>query len=193
MRAEDLNLLKSKNSCIRSSTAIGYILEEFIFQKLKNVLTFSADKKIYRESGGTQNRSYDFIISDSKKDLLINVKTENINSSNNAIASIKKLYSDYNIHFNNKKDFYYITLKIIYRIDNKKDSIKTEIDYYNDIQILGIEFMHLKKFLLIMVINKIIEIGQKNLKVNLVDCKLVQNFIMRINWNRTILCQIKEH
>ncbi|QJR43918.1 hypothetical protein [Mycoplasma miroungirhinis] len=31
IKAEDLNLLKSKNSCIRSSTAIGYILEEFIY------------------------------------------------------------------------------------------------------------------------------------------------------------------
>ncbi|UWV81997.1 UpaP162 family type II restriction enzyme [Mycoplasmopsis cynos] len=41
IKVEDLNILKSSNSCIRSSTAIGYILEEFIYQKMKNVIKYN--------------------------------------------------------------------------------------------------------------------------------------------------------
>ncbi|QGZ97943.1 hypothetical protein GE118_04020 [Mycoplasma sp. NEAQ87857] len=136
IKAEDLNLLKSKYSCLRTSTALGYILEEFVYQKFKNVFKNNKDWVIWREGESTQNSSYDFVLSCNKFDALINIKTENINSQNNAVAAINKLHFDYEKKYNSGKDFYYILLKVIYSIDNKQTAMKTEtIEYYKKMQI----------------------------------------------------------
>lgn len=135
IKAEDLNLLKSNNSVIRSSTSLGYILEEFVYQKLKNVLKNNKNRVISRPKIGTQKSSFDFIISQKQYSLLINVKTENeVNSGqNNAVAAIKMLYNDYSRYMKSReKDFYFIVLKILYKINEKPAKIEQKITKYYD-------------------------------------------------------------
>ncbi|QJR43919.1 hypothetical protein [Mycoplasma miroungirhinis] len=43
----------------------------------------------------------------------MNIKTENLNSTNSAVDSIKKLYNDYLKYYNIQKDFYFVILKKI--------------------------------------------------------------------------------
>ncbi|WP_041593738.1 UpaP162 family type II restriction enzyme [Mycoplasmopsis cynos] len=144
IKAEDLNILKSSNSCIRSSTAIGYILEEFIYQKMKNVIKYNDMFQIYRNNTSTQSSSYDFLIASEKFDLLINIKTENKNSNNNAIAAIKQLYKNYNNHFSYGKDFYFILVKIKYEIDGI-DYLSKKINHYDKVKITGFDIFALEE------------------------------------------------
>ncbi|SJZ49557.1 UpaP162 family type II restriction enzyme [Mycoplasmopsis verecunda] len=137
IKAEDLNLLKSENSCIRSSTAIGYIIEEFVYQKLKNIIKFDISKSIHRSGVSTQNSSFDFIYSTKTYDVLVNIKTEINGSHNNAVSAIKKLYSDYNNYYNKGRDFYFIVLKIRYEIDDKDKKNNIE-KFYDKIHITSI-------------------------------------------------------
>ncbi|TQC53953.1 hypothetical protein E1I18_01310 [Mycoplasmopsis mucosicanis] len=144
IRAEDINVLKSKDSCIRSSTAIGYVLEEFIYQKLKNVMNYSKSFEIFRNKSSTQSCSYDFLVSSKKYDLLVNVKTENRNSANNAIAAINQLYKDYSKHILLQKDFYYIILKIKYEIDTRSTN-DNEIIYLDKVKITDFDIYSLEE------------------------------------------------
>lgn len=133
IKAEEVNLLKSRKSSLRSSTAIGYILEEFVYQKLKNVISNQNEYIIYREDKSTQNSSYDFII-ENKVDnikLLINIKTSKGGKSNNAVSAINKLHSDYEEKINQKQDFFFLVLKISYLIDQEENGNQTYFDKMN--------------------------------------------------------------
>lgn len=97
LRLEDYNLLQNRNNCIESSTATGFIMEEFVVSKLE---TYSQshnnidDIRIERiESQGTQTRSYDCCVNYQNVFFMINVKVEKGN--NNAISAINILYNDY--------------------------------------------------------------------------------------------------
>lgn len=97
LRLEEYNLLDSENNCIESSTAIGFIMEEFIVSKLE---TYSKthdnlqDIRIERiASHGTQTTSYDCYVNYQDVFFMINVKVDKAN--NNAVSAINILYNDY--------------------------------------------------------------------------------------------------
>ena len=60
LRLEEYNLLQNKHNCIESSTAIGFVLEEFVVSKLE-MFTHCDDTtkyKIDRFVGVTESESY---------------------------------------------------------------------------------------------------------------------------------------
>lgn len=119
LRLEEYNLLQNENNCIESSTAIGYILEEFIISKLE--IYTNCDKNKYtisRHSGATTNKSYD--CSSLKKNIkfLINIKAEKVGVNNNAVAAIGQLYNNYSIEEPNLTKAY-IVFKIRYSIEGE--------------------------------------------------------------------------
>ena len=96
LRLEEYNLLQNKHNCIESSTAIGFVLEEFLVSKLEMYTHCDESKYIIeRFSGSTVSESYDcYCYSDNVK-YLINVKAEKIGKSNNGIAAIQQLQKNY--------------------------------------------------------------------------------------------------
>lgn len=95
LRLEDYNLLSDKNNCIESSTAPGFIIEEFIVSKL-NIYSqnHSGDKiMIKRIDKSTVDSSYDCYSDFMGTRVLINIKSEK--TTNNAISAVNKLYNDY--------------------------------------------------------------------------------------------------
>lgn len=97
LKLGDYNLLQNRNNCIESSTATGFIMEEFIVSKLE---TYSRSHnnideiRIERqENHGTQTTSYDCCVYYQDVFFMINVKVDK--KSNNAISAINILYNDY--------------------------------------------------------------------------------------------------
>lgn len=98
LRLEEYNLLQNKHNCIESSTAIGFVLEEFLVSKLE-MFTHCTDDSEYvvdRFNGATASESYDcYSVRDNIK-FLVNVKAEKSGSSGNtAIAAIEQLHRNY--------------------------------------------------------------------------------------------------
>lgn len=118
LRLEEYNLLQNKNNCIESSTAIGFILEEFIVSKLEMYTHCDDDEyRIDRFIGATTTESYDcFSLSDGVK-YMINIKAEKIGKQNNAIAALNQLYKNYCIE-EPAQEKNYIVLKVKYNIRN---------------------------------------------------------------------------
>jgi hypothetical protein len=123
----DYNLLASEDNCLESSTAFGYIIEEFLVSKLE-IYTHTkgvGKYQIERGRGSTTNSSYDCLSDISNGILaLINVKAEK--KSNNAIAAIKLLHKDYVV---NKPEQIkcYLVLKVHYEIDISKSDNQRKI------------------------------------------------------------------
>ena len=138
LRIEEMNLLSSKNNCIESSTAIGFILEEFIISKLEIFTTSSNNKfKINRNENGTTTTSYDCFSMFNNEKYLINIKADKGN--NNAIAAITKLYNDYN---DDEFIKHYLVLKIKYKCDYGKNINSLNV---KKIIINGIESFYLEE------------------------------------------------
>lgn len=116
LRLEDYNLLDNQRNCLESSTAFGYIIEEFLVSKLEIYTQCKAHKgyKILRTDGSTTTSSYDCfsIIKDNIK-ALINIKAEKGN--NDAIAAINRLHTDYVVASPDQIKCYMI-LKVLYSI-----------------------------------------------------------------------------
>jgi len=114
LRLEEYNLLAHDKNCLESSTAFGYIIEEFLVSKLEIYSKSHTGKeyKIQRTDGSTTTSSYDCfsLLKDIK--ILVNIKADKKN--NNAIAAINTLYEDY--IQNPEKAKAYLTLKIHYSI-----------------------------------------------------------------------------
>lgn len=139
--------MQNENNCIESSTAIGYILEEFIVSKLEIYTNCDKEKYIInRDSGATTKNSYDCHSFKNNIKYLINIKSEKEGQKNNAVAAIQQLYNNYCIENPNQTKAY-IVFKIVYSIegeygseDNKRHilikDIKTycleEIDFKNE-------------------------------------------------------------
>ena len=108
------NLLKEKNNCIESSTAIGYAVEEYLVSKLVN---YSGNLKnalsIQRSSSATTQDSFDCYFYENGIKFLVNIKAEKEGGANDAIAAIKQLREDYCDSDEQKS---YIVLKAIYKI-----------------------------------------------------------------------------
>ena len=100
LELEHYNLLTNPNNCIETSTAIGFILEEFITSKLE-IYTKKFDKnsdeiciKKISNSFAT-NYSFDCYCVYKNILFLVNIKVQKERSANNAIAAINRLYKDY--------------------------------------------------------------------------------------------------
>lgn len=125
----DCNLLARKDNAIETSTAIGYLFEEFIVSKLifhtKNNSTTSNEFKILANTASTTSLSYDChsIINYGKKNIfaMINIKTEKGASSNAAIAAITQLHEDYCLE---NPDQYkcFMVLKLKYSFEKEGDN-----------------------------------------------------------------------
>ena len=125
LKLEDYNLLSNPDNCIKSSTAPGFIMEEFAASKL---ITFTsgndgerdiAVKKIVGVS--TVGASYDCFTEFGGVRFLINFKAEKLGGTNSGIAAINKLHNDYvNSDPETVKSF--LVLKTVYDYDvSKKD------------------------------------------------------------------------
>lgn len=97
LRLEEYNLLQNKHNCIETSTAIGFVIEEFIVSKLE-MYTHCDEESEYiidRYSTGTTSESYDcYSIKDDLK-FMVNIKAEKNKSANDAIAAIGQLHRNY--------------------------------------------------------------------------------------------------
>lgn len=123
LRLEEYNLLQNKHNCIESSTAIGFVLEEFLVSKLE-MYTHCAesDYVIDRFVGATSSESFDcFTVKDNMK-FMVNVKAEKAGQNNNALAAIGQLHRNYCLEEpETEKSF--ILLKVKYSIrDAYEDS-----------------------------------------------------------------------
>lgn len=122
---EDCNLLQNPHNCIESSTAPGFILEEFIISKLE-IFTQNHDGEkeiiIKRNDKSTTASSYDCYVDFKNIKILINHKAEKEGVKNAGIAAINKLYRDY-VFFEPKKEKAFLVLKLGYKyIVSKKDN-----------------------------------------------------------------------
>ena len=122
---EDYNLLQNPYNCIESSTAPGFILEEFIISKL-TVFTQSHDGEneivIKRNNTSTIASSYDCYVDFMGVRILINHKAEKVGSTNSGIAAINKLHKDY-VLTEPEQEKAFLVLKLGYKyITSKKDN-----------------------------------------------------------------------
>lgn len=122
---EDYNLLQNPKNCIESSTAPGFILEEFIISKLA-IFTQSHDSEteivIKRNDSSTTTSSYDCYVDFKGVKILINHKAEKEGSNNAGIAAINKLHSDY-VLSDPKQEKAFLVLKLGYKyIISEKDN-----------------------------------------------------------------------
>lgn len=115
---EDYNLLANENNCLESSTAFGYIIEEFLVSKLETYTklhNLPGDYVVKRNGGSTNTSSYDcfsMLINEIKA--MVNIKAEK--NANHAVAAINKLYRDYVVDDPDLRKCY-LVFKIHYYID----------------------------------------------------------------------------
>lgn len=121
LKLEDYNLLSHKNNCIETSTATGFILEEFITSKLEIYTRGNSGKEEIRikkiTDRSTVKSSYDCFVEYNNILFLINVKVQKEGAENNAVAAINILHKDY-VENNADKVKSYIVLKSHYRYIN---------------------------------------------------------------------------
>ena len=99
LQLEQYNLLENPHNCIETSTAPGFIMEEFIVSKLQ-IYTSNHDGendiKILRLSDKTTiDSSYDCFAYYKGLFVMINVKMQKEGSANNAVSAINILHRDY--------------------------------------------------------------------------------------------------
>ncbi len=141
LRLEEYNLLQNKYNCIESSTAIGFILEEFIVSKLEMFTHCdeSTKYKIDRFDGATSSESFDcFSINDNDCKFLINIKTEKKGSSNNGIAAITQLHKNYCLD-DPEQEKSFVLFKILYSIGEATEDSEKKRAKPRHIHIDGIE------------------------------------------------------
>ena len=100
LRLEDYNLLERPNNWLQSSTAIGYVMEEFLVSKLETFTQnhVAPECKICRDASlqSTTNASYDcFSWLEPSLFAMINLKMNKARCANNAVAAIHRLYEDF--------------------------------------------------------------------------------------------------
>ncbi len=128
LRLDDYNLLQNPNNCIESSTAIGYIMEEFIVSKLE---TYSQahnntdEIRIERiDCHGTKNASYDCCVNYQDVFFMINVKVDK--GSNNAVSAINNLRNDY-VLTDPSREKSYLVLKTKYTFGESEKTKERKI------------------------------------------------------------------
>ena len=139
LRLEEYNLLQNKYNCIESSTATGFIMEEFIVSKLE---TYSQshnnidDIRIERIANhATQTTSYDCFVNYQNIFFMINVKVDKGN--NNAVSAINILHRDY-VCKNPEQEKSFLVLKTKYKFGESKKTKERKI-LVQDISIYALE------------------------------------------------------
>lgn len=125
------NVLSRTENNIESSTAIGFILEEFIIAKLKSFTEHKKSAKFIVNPAQSAHLSYDCFADFNNIRFLINIKCAK--KTNDAIAAITKLHSDY---CNDDTEKSFVILKIFYSF-TKKDSERSIL--INDYDIFCLE------------------------------------------------------
>lgn len=102
LRLEGYNLLSNQNNCLESSTAPGFIIEEFLTSKLEIFTTARSNNKpinqnniIIQKVPEVTNSSYDCFCNFENTLFMINIKAQKNGINNNAVAAINRLYIDY--------------------------------------------------------------------------------------------------
>lgn len=118
LRLEQLNLLNNKHNCLESSSAFGFIIEEFLVSKLDEYTIRHngvKDYRIQRPAKSVTESSYDCIANiHNGIRALINVKVcREGGAKNNAVAAIKQLYSDY-VEIDPSVEKCFLVLKVPY-------------------------------------------------------------------------------
>lgn len=128
LKLEDCDLLQNKNNCIESSTATGFIMEEFIVSKLEDysrAFDNVNDIRIERiKDHGTTDTSYDCYAKYQDVFFMINVKIDKGN--NNAVSAINALHNDY-VLTDEDKEKSFIVLKTKYTFDESKKATGRKI------------------------------------------------------------------
>jgi hypothetical protein len=141
LRLEEYNLLQNKHNCIESSTAFGFVLEEFIVAKLE-MYTHCDDStkyKIFRFDGPTSSESYDsYSINGDNCKFLVNIKAEKKGSSNDGIAAIAQLHKNYCLD-NPEQEKSFVLFKILYSIREATEDSAIKRAKPRHIHIDGIE------------------------------------------------------
>lgn len=134
LRLEEYNLLTNPNNCIETSTATGFVMEEFIVSKLEtytrnhNGIT---EIKIQRLNGqSTIGTSYDCYAEYDKIFVMINVKVQKRGTANNAVAAINILHNNY-VCENPEQEKAYLVIKTFYDFGISK------IDSQRKIKVIG--------------------------------------------------------
>lgn len=126
LRLEELNLLDNKRNCLESSTAIGFVLEEFIVSKLEMFTRCFEKGKgflIKRREGPTAQASYDCYGTNEDIMIMINIKSSKGDENNNtAIASINRMVFDY-VTTNPLQKKAFMVLKVSYDINLSKNPL----------------------------------------------------------------------
>lgn len=143
VRVEDINILQRKNNSIESSTAIGYLLEEYLISKLSLYLkTKNVGIKINETNFSTQNSSYDFSSNFKEDFFMINIKANRAN--NNAVAAINKLYNDYVLIEENLVK-HFLIIKINYDVNFSKTESQIKKVIIKDIDSFFLEELDFSK------------------------------------------------
>ena len=141
---EDYNLLDSPDNCIESSTAPGFVLEEFIISKLVLFTQgHDGDREIIlrRNEGSTTAKSYDCYVEYKDVKILINHKAEKSGVNNSGVAAINKLYTDY-VQLEPLKEKAFLVLKLSYRyiVSQRDGQRKFYISGINSVYLEEIDF-----------------------------------------------------
>lgn len=125
LRLEEYNLLQNKNNCIESSTAIGFVLEEFLVSKLEMFTHCDeSDYVIDRFVGATASESFDCFAKKDGTKFMVNVKSEKQGGGeNDAIAAIRQLHRNYCIEEPNQEKCF-IIFKVKYTIQDESEDSK---------------------------------------------------------------------
>lgn len=143
LRLEEYNLLTNPNNCIETSTATGFIMEEFIVSKLETYTrTHNGinEIKIQRINGqSTIGLSYDCYAIYDEIFIMINVKVQKRGTSkNNAVSAINILHKNY-VSENPEQEKAYLVIKTLY------DFGLSKIDFQRKIKIHGIDSYYLEE------------------------------------------------
>ena len=142
LRMEEYNLLTNPNNCIETSTATGFVMEEFVVAKLE---TYTREHdghdevKIQRIDGSsTANSSYDCYAVYKGIYIMINIKIQKEGAANNAVAAINILHNDY-VCENTAREKAYLVLKVRYNFGLSHDGMQRKI------KIMGVESYFLEE------------------------------------------------
>lgn len=145
LRLEEYNLLTNDANCIESSTATGYLLEEFAVSKLEiytqkhNGVT---DIKIQRmKETPTASASYDCYAVYENIFVMINMKAQKAGSYNNAVAAINMLHNDYVLtHPEREKAFLVFKINYDFGISERDHQRKVLIECWDGYFLEEIDF-----------------------------------------------------
>lgn len=144
LRLEELNLLDNPQNGLETSTAIGYILEEFLVSKLEIytgcfLVNGEDGFRINRRNGATTEASFDCYGMNDDIMVLINIKSsKGGEASNAAVAAIHRMVEDY-VNTNPPQKKAFMVLKISYDIGKSKNPLTP----HRKIRIMGISSFYI--------------------------------------------------